>query len=274
MLLILNPTNDLDFENTVFYATNTLELAENYWKVSLKTPFRLRSFTITNFESNFKQSLDRFNFEPTLVVSKRLTPYWETAINGEIKNVYGCIENLYDQNILKNYRTINKYTTDLSEEVRYTLAGEIKYRNALKAIFSRLSYSQTLNKSNLIFKNSVSPNGAITFESILEDNESTTENVSLSASKYFNDLKTTLTFNGRYTVSKTPKIFNENTDTFTAKTQSYQLRAESKIASWLSVSIDNTLGISKLEFDQTRFNTIYNLESFVTIFFILMTNNT
>lgn len=260
-------TNNLNFENAVFYATNTLELAENYWKVSLKTPIRLRSFIITNFESNFKQSLDRFNFEPSLVVSKRLNPYWETAINGEIKNVYGNIENLYDQNILRNYRTINKYNTDLSEEVRYVLAGEIKYRNALKAIFSRLSFSRTLNKSNLIFKNTVSPNGAITFESILENNESTTENVSLSTSKYFDKIKTTITLNGRYTVSIRPQIFNDNTDVFTAKTQSYQLRAESEMASWLSVSIDNKLGVSKLEFDQTNFNSIYNLESFVNVFF-------
>ena len=259
--------NDLELTSSNFYVTNQLKFNKNNWKISLNLPLYLRYFKTVNRVTNQQKAISKFNFEPYLSITKKLSPYWETNFTGLIENKFGDIDNLFDGYMLVNYLQLLRYNSTLSEATNYTSLVSIKYRDAIKAIFGNLSFKYNKSLKNLLYNYSISDEGLLVIESIERDNEVTTKSIDFNTSKYFNKIKTTLRIGGRFLFSERTQIVNKAFGLYKNLDWQYDLDIESEITKGLSLggSFSNT--ISELRSSNDQVNRVTNWRNSISTFF-------
>src|SRR5699024_2458961 len=114
--------------NSNFFLTSLLSFKQDGWQIALRSPLYLRYFTTDNNTADPEKSIRRLNFEPNVSITKKLSPYWEAQIGADIKNRYGDIDNLFGAYILKNYLSLLRYNSTLSEQSSYPSSLNIRYR--------------------------------------------------------------------------------------------------------------------------------------------------
>lgn len=229
----------------------------------------MRYFTTDNNTVDPDNSIRRLNFEPNLSVTKRLSPYWEAQIGADIKNRYGEIDNLFGSYLLENYLSLLRYNSRLSEQSSYASSLNIRYRNALKALFASVSLSHTKNDNNLLYKNAIADDGALIIESIEIDNKATTQSLNFNASKYISKIKTTMTANARFSFSEYPQIVNDVAASFRNAVQIYDVNIDSEITKWLSVNGSSSFMTSKLRNINNQSNKLKNWSNSIKTFIYL-----
>lgn len=264
--------NDIELTNTNFFLTSLLSLKQDGWQISLRSPLYLRYFTTDNNTPNPKKTIRKLNFEPNVSITKKLSPYWEAQIGANMKNRFGDIDNLFDAYILKNYLSLLRYNSTLSEQTSYASSLNIRYRNALKALFASVSLSLTKNNNNLLYKNSIADDGSWIIESVEIGNKVTTQNINVNTSKYFSKIKTTVTANGRFSFSEYPQIINTVSASLKSATQAYDLNIDSEITKWFSLGGSTSFMTSKLSHINDQSNTVKNWKSAIKTFFYLNEN--
>lgn len=260
--------NDIELTNSNFFLTSLLSLKQDGWQIALRSPLYLRYFTTDN-TADPEKSIRSLNFEPNVSITKKLSPYWEVQIGADIKNRYGDIDNLFGAYILENYLSLLRYNSTLSEQSSYASSLNIRYRNALKALFASVSLSLTKNNNNLLYKNSIADDGALIIESIEIDNEVTTQSVNFNASKYFSKIKTTVTANGRFSFSEYPQIVNDISASLRNAVQTYDLNIDSEITKWFSLNGSSSFTTSKLKNINDQSNKVKNWSNSIKTFFYL-----
>lgn len=261
--------NDSELTNSNFFLTNLLSFKQGTWQITLRSPLYLRYFTTNTHTADPEKSIRRLNFEPNLSITKKLSPYWETQIGAEIKNRYGDIDNLFDAYILKNYLSLLRYNSTLSEQTSYGTSLSIRYRNALKGLFASVSLSLTKSDNNLLYKNSIADDGALIIESIEMDNEVTRQSFSFNTSKYFNRIKTTVTANGSFSFSEYPQIVNDISVSSKNAIQTYDLNIDSQITKWISLNASSNFMSSTLKSINHQPNKLKNWSNSIKTFFYL-----
>ena len=261
--------NDLQLTNSNLFVTNHLNFKKDRWTIVLKSPLYLRYFKTDHKISSQQQTLRRLNFEPDLTITKKLSPYWEASVRGNIENRYGEIDNLFDGYMLKNYLSLVRYNSTLGEQTNYASSLSIKYRNALKALFATATFGLTKNENNLLYNSSIADNGSLIIESIERDNEVTAQSVNFNVSKYFSKAKTTLTLNSRFSFSERPQIVNGTFGSFKSTDQRYDVDVKSEIAKWFGLGASSRLTVARLQSTNDQFSAIKNLESSIATFFYL-----
>lgn len=261
--------NDIELTNSNFFLTSLLSFKQDGWQIALRSPLYLRYFTTDNNTADPEKSIRRLNFEPNVSITKKLSPYWEAQIGADIKNRYGDIDNLFGAYILKNYLSLLRYNSTLSEQRSYASSLNIRYRDALKALFASVSLSLTKNENNLLYKNSIADDGALIIESIEIDNEVTTQSVNFNASKYFSRIKTTVTANSRFSFSEYPQIINDISASLRSAVQTYDLNIDSEITKWFSLNGSSSFTTSKLKNINNQSNKVKNWNNSIKTFFYL-----
>ncbi|HTO15354.1 MAG TPA: carboxypeptidase regulatory-like domain-containing protein [Edaphocola sp.] len=264
--------NDIELTNSNFFLTSLLSLKQDGWQISLRSPLYLRYFTTDNNTPNPEKTIKKLNFEPNVSITKKLSPYWEAQIGANMKNRFGDIDNLFDAYILKNYLSLLRYNSTLSEQTSYASSLNIRYRNALKALFASVSLSLTKNDNNLLYKNSIADDGSWIIESVEIGNKVTTQNINVNTSKYFSKIKTTVTANGRFSFSEYPQIINTVSASLRSATQAYDLNIDSEITKWFSLGGSTSFMTSKLSHINDQSNTVKNWKSAIKTFFYLNEN--
>jgi len=203
------------------------------------------------------------------LITKKISPYWEANIRGNITNRFGEIDHLFEGYILKNFLSLVQYNTVLSEQKNYTSSLNFRYRNALKAFFATAGVSFSKNRNNLLYSNSVADDGSIIIESIERDNEVSTKSVNATASKYFSKIKTTVTLGSRLSFAERPQIVNTRLLTYKSTDQRHEIDVKSEIAKWLSIASSTKVSIATLQSTDNQLSRIKNLETSMAAFFYL-----
>lgn len=261
--------NNIELTNSNLFLTNLLSVKHDGWKIALRSPLYLRYFTTDNNTINGEEIIRRLNFEPDVSITKKLSPYWEAYIKANIKNRFGDIDNLFNAYILKNYLTLLRYNSTLSEQTNYASSVNIRYRNALNAIFATASLAFNKNKNNLLYNTSVADDGSLIIESFEMDNQTTIQSLNFYGSKYFSKIKTTLNVGSRFSITESPQIVNNTFGSFKNMNQRYELNLKSKITKWFSFIGSTSLSISKLSSSENQVNKIRNWENSINAFFYL-----
>ncbi|MGJ8548993.1 carboxypeptidase-like regulatory domain-containing protein [Winogradskyella wichelsiae] len=265
--------NNLQLTQTNAFITNHLNFKKNRWTINFKSPLYLRSFKTENNVSGQDESMRYLNFEPDIFISKKLNSYWEASIKGSIDNRFGEIDNLYDGYILKNYLSLIRYNSILSEQKRYFSLLNIKYRDALKAIFINLAFSYRKNENNLLYDNSVGNDGTLIIESIERDNNNITNSIDVTGSKYLSKIKTKIALGSKFSFSESPQIVNNDFSSFKNTSQQYNLNIESEFFKWLSVSASSDITLSELRSSNNQSTKVKNWRNSISTFLYLSDNN-
>src|SRR5690606_16692337 len=256
-------SNDYRLRNTTTFISNKLEFKDKIWRVTLQTPLFLRNFKLSEYDI----SSTPLTFEPSLFVSKKLTPFWEARLSGKISNAFGETENLYNGFVLKNYRTLSRYDPILSRRIQYNASASLRYRNALKGVFGSFSAYMIKNKSNLMFDYDVSPDGSLNIVSIEKDNDQIQRNVSFNLSRYFDSWKTTLSGSASYYIVEQDQVVNNAFDQYKTSRQQYSFKADIDAKKWLSVKVESMFNTSQLKSKDISFDRVKNWSNSLTAFF-------
>ena len=261
--------NRLDFKNTHLYATSRFNYKTDNWNLRLTTPLNYRIFDIGDKSLAETQELERITFEPSLFVRHKISAYWESSISAGLSNNFGDLDQLYYGFILTNYRNIQRYNAPLPEQFSQNYSLRLAYRDALKSIFANASYSYSNSKNNLLYSNEIGENGTTIFESISRDNYSFTNSLNLEASKYLNDLKTTISLSSNLRLSNREQLLNRTLADVKNRSLSLGTKVESEITEWLSASYLSDFSFLRTEFETRDFQEIKTQQHELDLFFYI-----
>ena len=264
--------NNLDFLSTHFYATSKFVYKKGDWNVRLTTPINLRSFDIQDTSLQENQNLSRVTFEPNLYVRNKISAFWETSISANLSNDFGDMQQLYFGFIFNNYRNLQRYNSPLPENFSQNYFWRLRFRNPLKSIFANLSYSFNQTKRNLLYSNQIGLNAATIFEAIEQDNFSNSHRINAKGSKYFRDLKTTLSLGSNFTISNREQILNGNLADVENQNLGFDLDLESEVTDWLSTSYSGNYSVLQTRFEARNFDEIQTQQHQLDLFFYLADN--
>jgi hypothetical protein len=264
--------NKLDFLSTRFYATSKFVYKKGDWNVRLTTPINLRSFDIQDTSLQENQNLSRVTFEPNLYVRNKISAFWETSISANLSNDFGDMQQLYFGFIFNNYRNLQRYNSPLPENFSQNYFWRLRFRNPLKSIFANLSYSFNQTKRNLLYSNQIGLNAATIFEAIEQDNFSNSHRINAKGSKYFRDLKTTLSLGSNFTISNREQILNGNLADVENQNLGFDLDLESEVTDWLSTSYSGNYSVLQTRFEARNFDEIQTQQHQLDLFFYLADN--
>ena len=264
--------NNLDFLSTRFYATSKFVYKGGDWNLRLTTPVNLRSFDIQDTSLDENQNLSQITFEPSLYVRNKISAFWETSISANLSNDFGDMQQLYYGFIFNNYRNLQRYNSPLPENFSQNYFWRLRFRNPLKSLFANLSYSFNRTKRNLLYSNEIGLNAATIFEAIEQDNFSNSHRINAKGSKYFRDLKTTLSLGSNFTISNREQILNGNLADVENQNLGFDLDLESEVTDWLSTSYSGNYSVLQTRFEARNFDEIQTQQHQLDLFFYLADN--
>ncbi len=245
-------TNALDSEyaNTTAFNSNEIYLTQKLsyqnksetWNFRLSTPLNFKTFELNGQNT---QNLEVFIFEPNLYLRRKLSAYWEASVSAGLNYDFGNLQRLYQGFILTNYRNLRRYQTPIPESLSQNYSAALNYRNPLKRLFIKGSYSLRFTTNNLLYSTQIQDNGATVLEAILQDNTVQTQRYNLDGSKYISSWNTALKLNTSYTTTQREQQLNGQLAEI--KNESIRLNGmlESEVYEWLSVSYNSTFSIYK-----------------------------
>ncbi|MDR5589058.1 carboxypeptidase-like regulatory domain-containing protein [Christiangramia sp. SM2212] len=268
-----NFRNQLDLFNNEVYFKNAIRFKteDEIWNLRLSTPLTFKNIKVEEY-GNDRESVERLLFEPSLYLSKKLSASWETSISGNLNYNFGEINRIYPGYIISNYRNIQRYDAPISERQSQNYSYSLSFRKPLSQLFATLSYRFSKTRSNLLFSSTIADNGSIILNSIAQDNFSNSHNLSLTASKYVSDLKSTLKINGSYSLISAERILNEIVTEVENQNLKAELSIDSEIFEWLSANYDGSFNFYGTALDNTKFQQIKNHQHFLSFYIFLADN--
>ena len=232
--------NDTDFKTSEVYLKQSWRFknTSETWNIRLGVPVAFKAFDL---EGSNAQALDAFVFEPSVYIQHKLAAKWELSISGNLDYNFGRLERLYPGFILTNYRNLQRYNAPILEQVTQNYSTSLNYRNPIKRLFAKASYSYGKTKNNLLFGSQIDPNGTSILEAVVRDNYANSHRFNVEASKYLSRLNTSLKLNASYSISEREQLLNatlvknENTN--------FNLNGslESELSAWLSLTYSGSL---------------------------------
>lgn len=236
--------NIMEFNSNEIYLNQRLSYKNKSetWNFRLSTPLNFKTFELNGQNV---QNLEVFVFEPNLYLRRKLSAYWEASLSAGLNYDFGNLQRLYPDFVLTNYRNIQRYDTPILESVSQSYSGSLNYRNPLKRLFIKGSYTFGTTTNNLLYSNKIQPNGATILEAILLDNTFKTQRLKLDLSKYISKWNTSLKLNTTYATTQRGQQLNSQLTEI--KNESIRLNGmlESEISQWLSLSYSGVYSFFK-----------------------------
>lgn len=201
--------NNLGWTKTKTYVSMNTEFRKQKWQISLNTPFNFHSYQIEDKPLGKQQVLNRFTFDPRLSINYDINTMWKIRGAAGIGNAFGTINQIHYAYILQNYRSLKRVNSPLPETFTKTINGSISYRNPIKALFGNILYTYSHNQNNLLYENQVLPSGATEINAVLKDNTRNSHNISGRISKYFIDIRSSLSISTVYGINNFELLLND-----------------------------------------------------------------
>lgn len=180
-------------------------------------------YAFITVQDNIRQTLtsqSRPFFRPVLSMDLRLARNLKMNVQSSYSEDYGSITDNYSGYIMTDYRSISRRDGVIGENQRQNHNIELKYANALSALFASADAVYWWKKSNLMYGTLF--NGMLSsIESYNIDNISQGYSVNGRISKFFDEIATMLELNGGYKqfwmdVLRQGSVMNTNTASVSA----------------------------------------------------------
>lgn len=250
--------NNLNWLNQKYYVHLQSRYRKQKLNINLSTPLNFRSFAIEDSALGKSENLNRLTFEPRLSLNYDLNNYLTINISASKNNSFGDINQMYYGYLLTSYRDIKRMNAPLLQAKSYSSSAGINYRNPVNSTFASFTYSHSFRENNLIFTNTINPNGSIERNAIKQNNSAYNQSLNGNASKYFSKIKTSFSIGTNVFMQQNQQFINNNLIMIIAKGVSPNLRISSSLSKWFGleyayklISIKNIISdISKLTFVQ------------------------
>lgn len=245
--LILN--NDIDFKNSSLYLEPTFNFKNEYIEGRFSFPVRRRFLQFDLITENELLQEDFYNFEPNAWLKFKLNNFWNSTLSFSVDNKFGSAASIYPNFIVTNYRNIQRYEGLIPRILTTEYGLRLEYRNTLKGLFARASYTHRLRENNLLYSTSIDNNGFLEIIAIPEVNEIVDENLSLNVGKRISSLNTVLNLGGSYMQNTSDRILNESPTTVDNGIFNYTISIDTDISRLLSLYLKGDFRTIKAKVD-------------------------
>ena len=228
-------SNDLTWLNQKYYVHLQSRYRKQKLNINLSTPLNYRVLTIEDKTLAKAENLNRLTFEPRLGINYELSNYLTINASASKSNIFGDINQMYYGYLLTSYRDIKRMNVPLLQAKGFSNSMGLNYRNPVNSTFFSINYNYSFRENNLLFSNKINPNGSIERNAIEQKNNSYSQSVSGNMSKYFSEIKTTVSMGSNLFTQTNQQIINLNLATVVAKGISPNLRVSASLLSWFGL---------------------------------------
>ena len=214
-------------QNDLWYNTYAATLNQSYKfqkrnvNITLGLPLNLYTQSLDDRIRNDEHSYTH------LLISPSLNMWWDitrdltlTAGANYSKNV-GDPSGIYSGYIMSNYRSFQRsYVEQLSETKNYGANANLRYRNALQAIFANVGFNYRPHHDNQIYGYSYEGATSVV-QAVNQPTIADNYSVSGEASKGFDFLRSTIRIFGNYSLSQSERLVSDNLYQFLGQSFNY-----------------------------------------------------
>lgn len=228
-------SNNLAWKNQKYYIYLQSRYKKKKLNINFSTPISYYIFKIEDKALNQSENLNRGTFEPRLGLNYDLNNYWTINASSSKINSFGNINQMYYGYMLTSYRDIKRSNALLSQSVNFSNSVGLTFRNPINSTFANLIYNYSVRENNLLFINNIGLNGSIERNAIEQKNNNYAQSLNTSISKYFREVKTTVSIGTNIFKQENQQIINNNLATVIAKGISPNLRVSSSPLKWFGL---------------------------------------
>ena len=228
-------SNNLTWNNQKYYIHLQSRYKKKKLNINFSTPISYYIFKIEDKALNKSENLNRTTFEPRLGLNYDLNNYWAFNASSSKNNSFGNINQMYYGYMLTSYRDIKRGNAPLYQSVNFSNSVGLTYRNPINSTFANLIYNYSVRENNLLFINNIGLNGSVERNAIEQKNNNYAQSLNTSISKYFREVKTTVSIGTNIFKQENPQIINNNFATVIAKGISPNLRVSSSLLKWFGL---------------------------------------
>ena len=249
-----NFQNDIDWNEVKPYTQVGVNYKSQNLSLNLTLPVNFYGIDYNDNIRNTGKTINKTRFEPNLFASYDFASFFKLWAFGNITNSFGSFGDLYGGNILVNPTFVQLKDSPVPANTSRNASSRLEYRNPLNNLFFNVSYMIGNNTSNLISNQIIDADGNIS--SVIEENDNTSKSNSQKAEigKYFPKFKSNFSVNFTNSNSTNYSKVNNNFFATNNEVQSFGLKFNNALLSWLSV--DYNLSMNWRKSEDTYFNKI------------------
>ncbi|MDA3904987.1 MAG: hypothetical protein PF484_02815 [Bacteroidales bacterium] len=243
--------NKLESRHTNAYLQTEVEYKKQQLTINAKLPISWQEVYLKDLLSDKGQELQRFLFNPRLVINYKFSNFWKVRGSWSYVNRLGDIDGIHYAYILKNYRNISQNAAALSETSHFNFSSRLEYKNPITSFFSSFSYLYSISQNNLIYNSLIQADGTSILQAFQLTNPSYSNSLNARSSKYFSAAKSTISFQANYNHRRGKSMINEVLFNSTTQLYSFMPSLNIHITSWMN---------SEYELDATYIQTFIENE--------------
>jgi len=231
--------NHLNWMKKKAYAELAYDIPGDKLKANLTLPLILKQISYSDTTYALNRSLTRLYFNPQFRMKYQVGMENYLNLMYSYRNQVGTIEDIYQGDILKDYRTLYANSPELTLQQSQQAGAGFNYRKALTLFFFNVNalYSHT-NANNIA--SSVITNNIQQRVMLPYPNSTDSWTLSSSVSKYSFALRTTFSGGIQWQSNRSVQIQNDVLLPFNTETESLSLGSETKISSKINLSYKAT----------------------------------
>ncbi len=207
----LNPDsleNQMEWEYFSPSFTETFRYETANLNLSFKIPIKGVHYKIEDRNINMQQSVNKLLVNPYFYLNYKINGYLTSNFSMGFTQNFGNIRDIHYGYLLYNYRSLLRKNLPLQESTRYYYQVLLKYRNPISSWFASVSLNQSRTTRNILTNQLIQPDGSLTTNALLQDNDSEQTNINLNVSKLIPDARTTFFLKINYGQSKSENLSN------------------------------------------------------------------
>jgi hypothetical protein len=224
--------NNLNWTKSTLSVGTNLSYKNDNFEINLSVPVNYLMIQLKDKLLSENQTMNRLYFQPYLSTNYKLTS--NVAIDGRYSffNQTGDIYSLYSGYILQDYRSLNCYSSNLTEWRGNGGSVNISYKDLFNMLFFRLGASYNYYKRAVLYGQNFS--GIISTTTMIEQpNASTGVSINGRISKGIGFLGLVTTLDGSYTTNKSMQLQQNKIVNYEGEGINLNGSLSAKVASWL-----------------------------------------
>ena len=203
-------TNDITYKKINPYLNSNFDYKSDKLNVRLELPLNYLWVDIEGQNSDFSNRISKYYLEPYFYSKYLISGKFFTTISFRKRNTFSSLYENYSGLIVKNYRSIYQWNTNLPELIGNNLTYSLNFKDPISSVFfnGRITYSKSSN--NTLLRSFVLDSGESLLSGIDLFSNSEVLNYGIQGSKYFSTIYSTFSVTANFQNQNRPQIINDS----------------------------------------------------------------
>lgn len=226
--------NDMKSNLLKGYLNTNMEYKTEKLSITAQLPMGWQTMKIEDVITDQGQDLQNLIIEPRFSFNYKINSFWKFRTSWSYKNRPADFDQTFYGYILRNYRYLSKNDAPIAEISGQSVSARISYRNPINSFFNSFTYVYSLHKTSLTYQQYISSDGTSLVLALELPQTNNFHSFQLYSSKFFSDIKSTLSLRINYTLQNGQSLINE--EHFDTENHFYNIKPSLnvRITNWLN----------------------------------------